>query len=234
MSLPFFYAPGLTGPGSDMILDEATSRHCVQVLRMRQGDRLVLTDGQGHRAVARLATADKRGSTVVLDAPSFHPRQGPLVHIGISPLKNSSRFEWFLEKVTEIGIAGIIVLDCERTERTSLRVARTTHILVSAMLQSQQAWLPVLTEPRSLDAVLDDPAVPTAGRFIAHCLEGTKGLPEPVEDSWLLIGPEGDFTQGEVNKALDRGWIPVTLGDTRLRTETAGIVAAVLLRLGYR
>ena len=212
-----------------MDLDEPTSRHCVQVLRMRAGDRLVLTDGRGHRAVAALLEADKRRSSVSLEPPSYIPRPGPEVYIGISPVKNSSRLEWFLEKATEIGVAGIIPLLCERTERTSLRADRLTHILVSAMLQSQQVWLPVLEDPRSLPTVLTEA---TGNRYIAHCLEDDKrSLDATAGISWLLIGPEGDFTPEEVTKALARGWVPVTLGETRLRTETAGIVGATLLRL---
>ncbi|TDX00221.1 RsmE family RNA methyltransferase [Dinghuibacter silviterrae] len=254
MSLPFFYAPGLTATNRVTDLDEPTSRHCVQVLRMRTGDRLILTDGRGLRVEARLLEADKRRSSVALEAPVQHPRTGPDVYIGISPVKNTSRFEWFLEKATEIGVAGIIPLLCERTERSALRLDRLEHILVSAMLQSQQVWLPELREPQVFSGVLA-----TAGgvRYIAHCEEGEKrtlalggatgagaDVGQAAESTaagtaddkaaTLLIGPEGDFTPNEVTEALSRGWIPVTLGDTRLRTETAGIVGATLLRWAAR
>lgn len=228
MSLPFFYAPALTASMPVMDLDEPTSKHCVQVLRMREGDRLVLTDGRGHRTTATLRTADKRRSSVSLEAPSFTPREGPEVHIGISPVKNGGRLEWFLEKATELGVAAITPLICERTERVSLRTDRLTQILVSAMLQSQQVWLPGLAEPTPLGQVLTEAS---GNRFIAHCLEDTKTALRGGGTSWLLIGPEGDFTAKEVTEALNRGWVPVTLGDTRLRTETAGIVGAALLRL---
>jgi 16S rRNA (uracil1498-N3)-methyltransferase len=245
MSLPFFYAPGLTGTDRVTDLDEPTSRHCVQVLRMRTGDRLVLTNGRGLRVEASLLQADKRRSSVALDVPVFHPRTGPVVFIGISPVKNTSRFEWFLEKATEIGVAGIIPLLCERTERSALRLDRLAQILVSAMLQSQQVWLPELQDMKELDDVL---ASTTGARYIAHCLEGEKrslalgtgGAVTPASGddaaaarspATLLIGPEGDFTPSEVTTALSGNWIPVTLGDTRLRTETAGIVGATLLRL---
>lgn len=244
MSLPFFYAPSLTGTEQISDLDEPTSRHCVQVLRMHAGDRLVLTNGRGHRVEARLLEADKRRSSVSLEASTFVPRQGPEVYIGISPVKNNSRFEWFLEKATEIGVAGIIPLLCERTERSAVKLERLGNILVSAMLQSQQVWLPELPEPRAIEDVLMEAR---GARFIAHCLEGEKqslalgraagagaetaAAGDGAGAATLLIGPEGDFTPTEVTKALSRGWIPVTLGDTRLRTETAGIVGATLLRL---
>ena len=225
MSLPFFYAVGLEGPTLE--LDEPPSRHCVQVLRMRKGDRLLLTDGQGRRTNATLLEADKRRSVASLEPPVYSPRTGPLVYIGISPVKNASRFEWFLEKATEIGAARIVPVLCERTERVSLRTDRLRHILVSAMLQSQQVWLPRLDEPRPLKQLLGEET-----GFIAHCIgERKQALGGAAGEAWLLIGPEGDFTEAEVTEALSRGWIPVTLGETRLRTETAGIVGATLLRL---
>jgi 16S rRNA (uracil1498-N3)-methyltransferase len=234
-------APGAAvGSGASMTLDEATSKHCIQVLRMREGDTLLLTDGKGLQAEALIRSAHKRYCEVTLHNPRHEPRRGPNVYIGISPLKNTSRFEWFLEKATEIGVAGIIPLICERTERETFRKDRMTNILVAAMLQSQQAWLPDLREPTPYEAALGDAVIPTTGepwtRYIAHCIPGEK---KPLNElvrlsprSILLIGPEGDFTPAEVDNALAGGWIPVTLGDTRLRTETAGVVAAALLRLG--
>lgn len=235
MSLASFYAPYMDLSGAPLTLDEATSKHCIQVLRMREGDKLRLTDGKGTTADAVIRSADKRSCVVTLT--DLHPeaRTGPRIYMGISPLKNASRFEWFLEKATEIGVEGIIPLLCERTERTSFRKDRMINILVSAMLQSQQAWLPDLREPVELENVLEDPFW-GGSRYIAHCMSGEKKpLRELVRQSpasVLLIGPEGDFTPAEADMALARGWTPVTLGDTRLRTETAGVVAATLLRLG--
>jgi 16S rRNA (uracil1498-N3)-methyltransferase len=234
MSLSFFFAPDLDVSGSETILDEPTSKHCVQVLRMRAGDSLVLTNGKGHKATALIRVADKRHCAVQLSGHQYVARPEPAIHIGIAPLKNSSRFEWFLEKATEIGVAGIIPLLCERTEKETFRLDRLTNILVAAMLQSEQAWLPTLTEPQSFAKVLE--TVVPQKRYIAHCMEGNKKLLrqlfDPVHPSILLIGPEGDFTPGELGQAVVRGWLPVSLGNTRLRTETAGIVAATQLRLG--
>ncbi|HTJ12163.1 MAG TPA: RsmE family RNA methyltransferase [Dinghuibacter sp.] len=233
MALPFFYMPDIGVPaaagamGPTLELDDPTTRHVVQVLRMRKGDRLLLTDGRGSKTTATLLEADKRYSVVSLEPAVYTERTGPVVYIGISPIKNTSRFEWFLEKATEIGVARIVPVVCERTERVSLKTERLRHILVSAMLQSQQVWLPELTEATPLRDLLRQQK-----GFIAHCLEERKqNLPGGQGEAWLLIGPEGDFTTEEVTEALSRGWIPVTLGDTRLRTETAGIVGATLLRL---
>jgi len=247
MSLVRFYAPQLEVSSPVMTLDEQTSKHCVQVLRMREGDSLLLTDGRGLTITATIRTPHKRSCEVTLLNPVFEGRQGPEVYIGISPIKNTSRFEWFLEKATEIGVTGIIPLLCERTERATFRQERMTSILVSAMLQSQQAWLPELKEPLPLRSVLEKDEVGRSlgndpgsdyppARYIAHCINGVKrsirDLNNPSNASIIIIGPEGDFTSAEVDNALSRGWLPVTLGETRLRTETAGIVAATLLRLG--
>lgn len=178
------------------------------------------------------------------------PRTGPSVTLGISPLKNASRFEWFLEKATEIGINRILPLMCERTEKEQFRLDRLTNILVSAMLQSMQTWLPELGMPQPLGTVLssdisgmlsaESASVQRAGgeprKFIAHCMDGDKQplreVYDPVSPSVLLIGPEGDFTPSELETALSRHWKPVSLGTTRLRTETAAVAGAVLLRLG--
>jgi 16S rRNA (uracil1498-N3)-methyltransferase len=157
------------------------------------------------------------------------------VSIAISPLKNASRFEWFLEKATEVGVTTIIPLLSERTERQHTRQERWQNILVSALLQSQQTWLPVLTEPVSFSAFIASGQAEQ--RLIAHCLEAprpTESLAGRVQlqragSTLILIGPEGDFTPKEVALALAENFIPVTLGRNRLRTETAGVVAATLL-----
>jgi 16S rRNA (uracil1498-N3)-methyltransferase len=197
---------------------------------MKQGDRLHLTDGRGQLATAEIAEEYKKKCSVkIISLQSIDPPPRKIT-IAISLLKNNHRFEWFLEKATEIGIAEIIPLICERTERQHFRSDRMKNVLVSAMLQSQQSWLPVLQEPVAVDALL--PQLLQQHKFIAHCIDGEKrnlrGAPG-VEPQIILIGPEGDFTAAEIELALQQGFVPVTLGDTRLRTETAGVVAAALL-----
>ncbi|HVE61992.1 MAG TPA: RsmE family RNA methyltransferase, partial [Chitinophagaceae bacterium] len=150
--------------------------------------------------------------------------------IGISLIKNLSRFEWFLEKATEIGVSEIIPLICKRTEKQSFKFERMNAILISAMIQSQQCWLPLLCEPVSFQKLV---AQEREGQsFIAHCLPDQKEQLSTTlrnSSSIILIGPEGDFTENEIATALEKGFKPVALGNTRLRTETAGIVAATLL-----
>jgi 16S rRNA (uracil1498-N3)-methyltransferase len=246
MALPFFYISTYEPGNTDITLDEDNSRHIVQVLRMRPGELLLLTDGKGSRLTAAILDDHKKKCRVQVRKIDTHTPRAKEVSLAISPLKNASRFEWFLEKATEIGVGGITPLLCEHTERAHLRQDRLQNILISAMLQSQQTWLPVLALPTAFA-----PAITTARqaqRFIAHCLQAPRptasladaiqqpaegsspgGKQEPVHSRLILIGPEGDFSQNEVRLALENRFIPVTLGENRLRTETAGVVAATLL-----
>jgi len=231
MTLPYFYEPSISIPVSPrLILSEETSKHCIQVLRMNVGDLLHLTDGKGHLFTASIANADKKYCEVNIEKSEFKSQQVRKVSIAISLLKNASRFEWFLEKVTEIGVSEIIPLLCQRTEKQYFRQDRMNNILIAAMLQSQQTWLPVLHVPTKFEEILLPSAYPQ--RLIAHCEEDEKKVITrlPLESAiQILIGPEGDFSPIEIQSALKNNYLPVTLGDTRLRTETAGVVAASLL-----
>lgn len=233
MALPFFYKKDMTASGTLIVLDEDTSRHVVQVLRMENGEKLKLTDGNGNIFVCEITDNHRKKCSVAIVEQSQEANQPSKICIAISPLKNNSRFEWFLEKATEIGVSEIVPLICERTEKQKLKMERLQGILVSAMLQSQQAWLPVLQEAvRFSDYLQKTGSDPTLQKLIAHCEEDKKtGLSSirPSGRSVILIGPEGDFSSREIAVALQQQFIPVGLGETRLRTETAGIVAAALL-----
>jgi 16S rRNA (uracil1498-N3)-methyltransferase len=155
------------------------------------------------------------------------------ISIAISLLKNTNRFEWFLEKATEIGISEIIPLICERTEKERFRYDRMQGICISAMLQSQQTWLPVLQEPGKFESFVTQ-QFENCSKYIAHCMdeESKTQLHRQISkssDQLICIGPEGDFTKTEIELALQHHFIPVSLGETRLRTETAAVVAATLL-----
>ena len=232
MNLPFFYIENEPKQGEDLALDETTSKHVVQVLRMQNGEQLQLTDGKGNLFTAEITDNDRKKTVVKIQQTTNHKPQTRNITIAISLLKNANRFEWFLEKATEIGVTEIIPLVCSRTEKSSYKSDRMKNILVSAMLQSQQCWLPVLSEPVKFTAII--PATGYQQKFIAHCMESEKRelkdmINENLSSKIILIGPEGDFTDAEVELAIEHHFIPVTLGDTRLRTETAGIVSAVLL-----
>jgi 16S rRNA (uracil1498-N3)-methyltransferase len=235
MALPFFYVEDVEQ--SEFSLDEDTSKHVVSVLRMKEDDRLNLTDGKGHLAEAEITDAHKKKCAVKIVSKRYNDADGRKTIIGISILKNTSRFEWFLEKATEIGITEIIPLICDRTEKENFRYDRMKGILVSALLQSQQVWLPVLHQPVGFGQLLRLEEINRIEqRFIAHCLPDQKNELSAVIDKSkpaqvVLIGPEGDFTKEEVDFALEYHFVPVALGNTRLRTETAGIVAATILKI---
>jgi 16S rRNA (uracil1498-N3)-methyltransferase len=229
--LPYFYQPLLGATGETQVLDEETSRHCVQVLRMRSGDALRLTNGTGALATAHIEDAHKKHCGVRILQSETMVRSTPAVTLAVSPLKNTGRFEWLLEKITELGVTEIVPLICRRTEKVYFKPERMRSIVISAMLQSQQCWLPQLHPPVPLEGFLKQAA--QQQKFIAHCMEGEKPLLNTLINSTqthlVMIGPEGDFTPVELQLALQQGFIPVSLGTTRLRTETAGIAAAVLL-----
>ena len=230
MSYPFFYIGDLDASSTIITLNEETSKHVVQVLRMKEGEELNLTDGKGNLLTAEITNAHKRNCAVRVKATSYKPQNERKVSIAISLVKNASRFEWFLEKATEIGVTEIIPLLCERTERQHFRYDRMKGILMSAMLQSQQTWLPLLHEPTKLDDYIRQTgASDGATKFIAHCIDDAKtDLKDILHPSKniILIGPEGDFMPEEVKLALEGGFQPLSLGETRLRTETAGLFAA--------
>jgi 16S rRNA (uracil1498-N3)-methyltransferase len=228
-ALPLFHFPALQSSQGTINLTEEIRKHAVTVLRMQVGEQLMLTDGKGFSATAEIVQADKKQLMVALGQMIAHPAPQKKMILGISLLKNTARFEWMLEKVTEIGITEIIPLLAERTERQHFRQERFQQILVSACLQSGQFHFPILHEPVKLATVFSMDLPPN--KFIAHCMEGDKPqLTGQSLDSILLIGPEGDFTAAELDLAVQHQYKPVGLGESRLRTETAGIVGAVLLR----
>lgn len=232
MSLPFFFIESFDAGTKSIVLDEDTSRHVVQVLRMKEGEKLNLTDGRGNLITAEISEAHKKHCKVLVTETSNQQPATRKISIAISLLKNTNRFEWFLEKATEIGISEIIPLICERTEKQKFRYDRMQGICISAMLQSQQTWLPVLHQPKQFDNLAVQ-QFNDQQKFIAHCDEssGKQKLSsiKLLNPSIIFIGPEGDFTKEEVETALKNNFIPVSLGKTRLRTETAGVVAAALL-----
>src|SRR5436190_12344649 len=237
MSLSFFYIEQFDPSQKEIVLDEDTSYHIVQVLRMKPGERLQLTDGRGQLATGSIAECHKKRCTIGIESAVYTEPSTRKVSIAISLTKNSSRFEWFLEKATEIGVNSIIPLICERTIREKFRVDRLKGICISAMLQSQQTWLPVLHEPIAYDLLFRQEEVAgIAQKFIGHCVEGEKHhlsnlLDRDKSSQIILIGPEGDFSPAEIELAMRSNFMPVSLGETRLRTEIAGVVAATLLKL---
>jgi 16S rRNA (uracil1498-N3)-methyltransferase len=234
MVIPSFYLPDYE-PGTTLVsLDEDASRHIVQVLRMGAGNILHLTDGCGAQLKAEIISPNKRHCQVRILDSIFIPPAARKISIAISLLKNNDRFEWFLEKATEIGITEIIPVICERTEKRQFRHERLSAVLQSAMIQSQQVWLPRLQNPNLFNELVLSSE--HAQKFIAHCHQDSKAaLVNLVNGApgsqMILIGPEGDFSADEIKLAVDSQFIPVSLGETRLRSETAGVVAACILKM---
>lgn len=231
MAVPFFFEENLP-LSSDFILSEETSKHVSQVLRMKEGEEIRVTNGKGQTIIAEIILPDKKKTKVKTIGKVFSESPKSKISIAISLIKSTNRFEWFAEKATEIGVSAIIPMICKRSEKTHFRMERIRSILISAMLQSQQSWLPELSEPVKFSNLLKNEQ--QEQKFIAHCLPEDKRELKDVStkaiSKIILIGPEGDFTEEEIQEAIEQDYLPVSLGDTRLRTETAGIVAAVLLQ----
>jgi 16S rRNA (uracil1498-N3)-methyltransferase len=231
---PYFYFGSLAKQVDEFVLDDNSSRHIVQVLRMKSGETLRLTDGKGLSALATIRDSNKKRCIVNITEKQIHPSPKRHVRIGLSLLKNTSRFEWFLEKASELGIDEVIPLKCARTEKQQFRIERMRSILESALIQSQQVWMPVILEPLSFIPWVDQ--VQADQKMIAHCEPGAKQkLSEVVNPNLssqlILIGPEGDFSEEEIRLAIQAGFIAVELGENRLRSETAAVAAAVVLKL---
>lgn len=226
-----FYSPHIEG--ENFMLDEQESKHAIRVLRLVRGDRVVLIDGRGGWFEADIV--EDHPKRCLLRIRSHTPEHQPLsyhLHVAISPTKNMDRFEWFLEKATEIGISEITPLICQRSERKQVKAERLERILVSAMKQSLKAYKPLLNAPVPMAEFLHGEREGTLG--IAHCHSGDrKGIAEleRTGNYTLLVGPEGDFSEEEVNLALRTGFAPFHLGESRLRTETAGVYICTAISL---
>ena len=227
-ALPLFYQENISAPANELTASEETRRHVVTVLRMQVGEKILLTDGAGLELEAEIIRADKKQLDLrKLNIRQHEPPAREIV-LAISLLKNAARFEWMLEKATEIGITSFYPLLAERTERQHFRADRFRQILVSASMQSGRFHFPRLHDPVAFSSLIEMNF--KGNKSIAHCMEGEKqSLKNLSGDQVLLIGPEGDFSPEELKMAMDKGFQPVTLGNTRLRTETAGVVGAVLI-----
>ena len=231
MSVPYFYEPLIATGMTQFTLSEASSKHCVQVLRMDIGENIEITNGAGGLFHASIQVAHKKNAlvTITKSVQTDPPKQK--LQLGISVLKNAVRLEWLFEKATEIGLTSITPLVCERTIHERFKTERMQQIIQSAMIQSQQTWLPVLSEPMPLAQFIAKHSA--AQKLIAHCepLHKTSIQSiEPSDDLLLLIGPEGDFAPSEIEAAITKDFTPIDLGPTRLRTETAGIFALSCLK----
>ncbi|MFA4863275.1 MAG: 16S rRNA (uracil(1498)-N(3))-methyltransferase, partial [Bacteroidales bacterium] len=220
-----FYTPDITD--GLYSLNEEESRHCRMVLRLREGDIVNLTDGKGTLFEARIMDARSRQVTVeVISRQDGYGRRNYRLHIAVAPTKNIDRFEWFLEKATEIGVDEITPLICDHSERRQLRTDRLEKVITAAVKQSLKAYHPKLNEPEPLGKFLENPH--PGDKYMAYITSGApllKQLYQKGADAVILIGPEGDFSPAEVEAAIKCGYQVISLGESRLRTETAAVVA---------
>ncbi|CAN5406871.1 16S rRNA (uracil(1498)-N(3))-methyltransferase [soil metagenome] len=228
-----FYFPDLSE--NIIQLDEDESKHAVRVLRLTIGADVMLVNGKGIRAYAKVS--DDHPKRCVLEISERKQETSDRKYkltIAVAPTKNLDRMEWFIEKATEIGIDEIVLISCEHSERLTVKTERMEKVAVSAIKQSQQSWLPEVKGITDFKTFIS--SVPsTTQRYIAHCAEGEKiKLKEVVKQEgeiFILIGPEGDFSKNEISMAIESGFMPITLGERRLRTETAALVAVMTVHL---
>lgn len=226
-----FYTPDIQ---TKKELPEEEAQHCIRVLRLTAGDEITLTDGKGNFYRAEISAATNKRCLVNITEVIYQQPLWPChLHIALAPTKNMDRNEWFAEKATEIGFDELTFLNCRFSERKVIKTERIEKILVSAIKQSLKARLPLLNGMTDFDKFIEQDF--RGQKFIAHCYEGEKPHLKDVlkkgENALVLIGPEGDFSEEEVKKAIDKGFIPISLGKSRLRTETAALVACHTMNL---
>ncbi len=225
--MQLFYSPEIEKGQTTFTFDKDESKHIIRVLRRKMGDTLYVTNGKGTLFTTKISLdSDKKCITEIVS----HEDQAPTpfrLHLAVAPTKMNERYEWFLEKATEIGIHEITPIICEHSERKIVKTERFEKIIQSAMKQSLQYHMPILNEPISLKEFLAQNH--EGEKYIAHCEDTEKVLLKnsiPLHKNYLLlVGPEGDFSTSEIETALEKGYKPVSLGHTRLRTETAALVA---------
>lgn len=229
--MQLFYAPDFTSPR--YTLDEEESKHCIRVLRLTEGDTLYITDGRGDLFHCRITQAHpKRCEVEAIGCTHEYEKRPYRLTMAVAPTKNIDRFEWFLEKATEVGVDEIVPLECSRSERRALKRERSEKVVTAAVKQSLKAYHPVLHGLTPFKQLVSGPF--DGRKFIAHCdpaqsAAGKRYLPRILkknENILILIGPEGDFSPEEITFALANGFEEISLGSQRLRTETAAVVAA--------
>jgi 16S rRNA (uracil1498-N3)-methyltransferase len=226
--MQLFYTPDIAPDANQYLLNEEESKHAIRVLRLENGTAIQLIDGKGNFYTGQVLDAHPKKTLVqIMSRQQAFNKRNHYLHIAIAPTKNIERTEWFLEKATEIGIDEVSFIICRRSERKEVKLDRLNKVVTAAVKQSLKAYHPALHEAISLRDFLNKPF--DGQKFIAHCAEGHKtGLRnelEPGGRSMILIGPEGDFSNEEIEAALNNNYKALTLGESRLRTETAALEA---------
>lgn len=231
-----FYTPAIEQQHVSFLLNEEESKHAIRVLRLTTGDVVHLIDGRGGLYRAEIIDAHpKRTSLKVSEVQTAYGALPYRLHMVVAPTKNMDRLEWFLEKATEIGIHEFTPIICEHSERKEVKVERLEKVAISAMKQSLKAYLPKINPAISFSKFISQAEDFEGFKGVAHCVDSEKKYISTVftkhSNYLLLIGPEGDFSEKEISQALDAGFIPISLGDARLRTETAALVTVLEISL---
>ncbi|MFS4492285.1 16S rRNA (uracil(1498)-N(3))-methyltransferase [Maribacter sp. 2308TA10-17] len=231
--MQLFYNPDLDHSAAQFTLSPEESKHVIKVLRKKEGDLLHITNGKGYLFETKIMVADaKKCMAQIVETNKTH-RKMYWFHLVVAPTKMNDRFEWFLEKATEIGVNEITPIICENSERKVVKKERMLKVLQSAMKQSLQTYLPKLNDAITYHEFINKSQEGLL--FIAHCEDeeklDLKRRVAPDKDVTVLIGPEGDFSQNEIKQAYNKGFLPVSLGENRLRTETAAIVACATVNM---
>ena len=226
--MQLFYHPEISETDNQVLFTKEESRHIVKVLRKNEGDRLNVTNGKGLLFTIEIIISSSQQCVAKIISVEEQDKPAYYIHLAVAPTKMNDRYEWFLEKATEIGVHEITPVICSNSERKVVKNDRFERVLQSAMKQSLHFRIPQLNEAISFSELVSTPFI--GKKYIAHCEEdkarrSLKKELKPNETSIVLIGPEGDFSPDEIEFALSHGWIPVTLGKSRLRTETAAVVA---------
>jgi 16S rRNA (uracil1498-N3)-methyltransferase len=222
-----FYTPDLS-KDENYTLSEEESKHCIKVLRLKAGNEIILINGMGGWFNASIVDPHPKRTLVKIDSVIYdYNKKDHYLHIAIAPTKNIERLEWFLEKATEIGIDEITPIICAHSERKELKIERLTKRITAAMKQSLKAYHPILNSLTPFNEFVQ--TVEHKQKFIAHCMDGKKTYLKdtllPASSCIILIGPEGDFSPQELALATQHAFMPISLGDSRLRTETAALAA---------
>lgn len=227
--MELFFDPAFKGQG---ILSESESKHCINVLRHKVDDEITVADGKGHYYRCKIINAHPKKCELALIEKQTFPKSNFNIHMAVAPTKSIDRFEWMVEKAMELGINEITPLLCHHSERKKVRTDRIERVVVAAMKQSLKAYMPVINELTTFDDFIKKKH---HNGYIAHCYESDKSALKEAyttgSDCLLCIGPEGDFSPDEVDMAVKAGYKPVSLGNSRLRTETAGVIACHTIHL---
>jgi 16S rRNA (uracil1498-N3)-methyltransferase len=226
-----FYTPDISG--TSYTLNEEESKHCIRVMRMKAGEYIYLVDGAGGFYKGQISSDNPKSCSIeIVETKTEFEKKNYSIHLAVAPTKNTDRIEWLIEKAVEIGIDEFSPIICEHSERKHINIERLERIATSAMKQSVKAYKPVINEAVAFKNIVKSNS--TSNKLIAHCITSeeeifikkkVQDLYKPGQSALILIGPEGDFSAEEVKLAIDNGFKGITLGNSRLRTETAGLVA---------